>query len=279
MWAVLALLSAASGMVPPFQMATMAFLIGGLMGAVTWPLRRGAIKSLNQDWRLWSLGISSLFGYHFLYFSAIKLAPPVEVSLIAYLWPLFLVVFSALLPGEKLKTQHVIGTIMGLAGAALVITQGKGLTLSNGLQPGHLLALPCALIWSGYSILARRYGKVPTDVVAGFCLAAALLSLIAHLTFETTIWPQSVREWAAVLGLGLLPLGAAFYTWDYGLKHGDIMVLGASSYAAPLLSTVILVVTGYAVFHWSIAIACVLITAGATLAAKDMFFRKPKDVT
>ena len=275
MWAVLALLSAASGSVPPFQMAAMAFFVGGMMGAVTWPFRPGAFSSLRQDWRLWALGIASLFGYHFLYFSAIKLAPPVEVSLIAYLWPLFLVVFSALLPGEKLKSHHVIGAIMGLAGAVLVITQGNGLLLRDGFKAGHALALPCAFIWSGYSILARRYGQVPTDVVAGFCLAAAVLSLVSHLIFEETVWPRSAIEWLAILGLGLLPLGAAFYTWDYGLKHGDIMVLGASSYAAPLLSTLVLVATGFAALHWSVAVACLLITAGAILAAKDMIFRRP----
>jgi len=64
---------------------------------------------------------------------------------------------------------------------------------------------------------------VPTDVISGFCLAAALLSLGSHLLFEQTVWPQNSIEWLAVAGLGLLPLGAAFYTWDYGLKHGDIM--------------------------------------------------------
>jgi drug/metabolite transporter (DMT)-like permease len=92
--------------------------------------------------------------------------------------------------------------------------------------------------------------------------------------FERTVWPQNSTEWLAVAGLGLLPLGAAFYTWDFGLKHGDIMVLGASSYAAPLLSTLVLLFFGYAEFHWSIALACALITAGAVLAAKDMILDK-----
>ena len=275
MWAFLALFTSASGAVPPFQLAAMSFFIGGLMGAATWPFRPVVFKMLTQqDWRLWALGIASLFGYHFIYFTAIRNAPPVEVSLIAYLWPLFLVAFSAFLPGEKLKLHHILGVALGLIGAALVITKGQGLALSGGLKLGHILALPCAVIWSGYSILARRFEHVPTDVVSGFCLAAAFLSFVSHLLFEQTVWPQNFHEWLAVAGLGLLPLGAAFYTWDYGLKHGDIMVLGASSYAAPLLSTLVLLSFGYAQFHWSIALACLLITAGAVIAAKDMIFRK-----
>lgn len=275
MWGFLALLSSLAISIPPFQLAAMSFLIGGAMGALTWPFRPLAFSSLwQQDRRMWALGIASLFGYHFIYFTAIKNAPPVEVSLIAYLWPLFLVAFSAFLPGEKLKFFHIIGVVLGLAGAALVITKGQGFGLSQGLMPGHLLAVPCAVIWSGYSILARRFGSVPTDVVSGFCLAAAVLSLASHLLFEQTVWPQNMTEWLAVAGLGLLPLGAAFYAWDYGLKHGDIMVLGASSYAAPLLSTLVLMLFGVAQFHWSIMAACLLITGGAAIAAQDMLFKK-----
>ena len=38
-----------------------------------------------------------------------------------------------------------------------------------------------------------------------------------------------------------MPVGAAFYAWDHGVKHGNIQVLGAASYAAPLLSTLVLI--------------------------------------
>jgi drug/metabolite transporter (DMT)-like permease len=274
MWAILALLTAASGQVPPFQLAAMTFLIGGSLGAVTWPFRRGAVAALKQDWRVWLLGVSGLFGYHFVYFSAIRSAPTIEVSLLAYLWPLFLVVFSALLPGERLRWFHMAGVVLGLAGAVLVITRGEGFALKEGLRSGHGLAFACAIIWAGYSVLSRRFGKVSTDVVAGFCLATAALSFVSHLLFEQTVWPHGLSQWLAVVGLGLLPVGAAFYTWDFGVKRGDIMALGASSYASPLLSTLALVATGMSPYHWSVFAACVLITLGAVLAAKDMFSRR-----
>jgi len=274
MWALLAFLSAASGSVPPFQLSAMAFLIGGVLGLSTWPFRKGAVSALRQDWRVWILGVGGLFGYHFVYFSAIRAAPAIEVSLIAYLWPLFLVVFSALLPGERLGVHHVIGVICGLAGAILVITKGQGLGLQDGFRLGHGLAFGCAVIWAGYSVLSRRLAGVSTDIVAGFCLVTAALSAISHLLYEETVWPQGLGQWLSVAGLGLLPVGAAFYTWDFGVKRGDIMVLSASSYAAPLLSTVVLVVAGFAPMHWSVAAACILITAGAVIAARDMIVKK-----
>ena len=64
----------------------------------------------------------------------------------------------------------------------------------------------------------------------------------------------------------------AFYAWDIGVKRGDIRVLGAASYAAPVLSTVLLVVAGFAEPSASLALAAILIGGGGLLAAKDMLF-------
>ena len=52
-----------------------------------------------------------------------------------------------------------------------------------------------------------------------------------------TVWPETVGQWLAIVGLGIGPVGAAFFAWDIGMKRGDIRVLGAASYATPLLST------------------------------------------
>lgn len=271
-WAFLAVLSALAGPIPPFQMAAMTFLIGGLSGAASWLVRPGAIRALRQPWPVWALGTAGLCIYHCLYFSAIRAAPPVEVSLIAYLWPLLIVLFAALLPGERLRAHHVAGAVMGFAGAALIITKGGSVGLAGGVKLGHALALACAFVWSGYSVLSRRFGQAPTDLVAGYCLITAAVCLALHLAFEATVWPATATQWGAIVLLGAVPLGVAFYAWDYGVKHGDIMVLGAVSYAAPPLSVTILLLAGFGVFHWSVAAACLLITAGAVIAAKDMLF-------
>ncbi|MEY8842688.1 EamA family transporter, partial [Cribrihabitans sp. XS_ASV171] len=111
----------------------------------------------------------------------------------------------------------------------------------------------------------------PTSTVAVFCLASAAASWPLHLVFEETIWPQTMISWASTLALGLGPVGLAFYVWDIGVKRGDIQLLGTSSYAAPLLSTLVLVLAGIATPSWTLAIAAVLITGGAALPARASF--------
>jgi drug/metabolite transporter (DMT)-like permease len=273
MWSLLALMTAASGSVPPFQMNAMTFAIGSLPGLVLLAIKPERIKLLKQPAKVWIIGIAGLFGYHFLYFTALRNAPAVEAGLIAYLWPLLIVVGSAFLPGERLRWYHVAGALAGLCGTIAIVSR-NGVSFDQSYLLGYGAALLCAFTWSGYSLLTRSFDRVSTDVVTGFCLSTSLLSLVCHLALETTVWPASGGEWAAVVGLGLLPVGAAFYAWDYGVKNGDIQVIGAASYAAPLLSTLILLASGFAEPSWRILIACVLITGGAVLAAKEMI--KPK---
>ncbi|GAB5467534.1 MAG: EamA family transporter [Rhodospirillales bacterium] len=270
LWALLALLTAASGAVPPFQLAAMSFAVGGCVGVLTWLRRPGAAAALKQSWRVWVLGVAGLFGYHFMYFSALRAAPLVEASLIAYLWPLLIVVFSALLPGERLRWHHLLGAILGFAGAGLIVTRGGSVDLQADYLAGYGMALAAALIWSSYSLASRRVAAVPTDVVTGFCLATAVLAALCHLALEETVWPGDGLEWLAVLGLGLGPVGLAFYLWDVGVKRGDIQVLGAASYCAPLLSTLLLVALGFSPLTWTLVLACLLITLGALIAAREM---------
>lgn len=278
MWALLALLTAASGGVPPFQLAAMTFAIGAAVGFAA-RLFLPAAPSAPVPPAVWLTGIGGLFGYHFFYFTALRAAPAVEASLIAYLWPLLIVLGSALMPGERLRWFHIAGAALGLAGTAAIVTARGGAGFSGHDLPGYLAAGACALIWAGYSLLSRRFSAAPTQLVAWFCAATAALSALCHVVAETTVWPASPGQWLAVAGLGLMPVGAAFYAWDIGVKRGNIQVLGAASYAAPLLSTLILLAAGRAEPSPRILIACALITGGAVLAAKSMLFGRKRPST
>lgn len=267
LWGVLALLTVKSAPTPPFLLNTMCFAIGGTVGLIWAAMSGGLVQLRAVPMHVYVLGTLGLFGYHALYFSALRLAPAAEASLIAYLWPLLIVVFSGLLPGERLRSGHVIGAFVGFGGAALIVTGGATGFQTDAIA-GYALALACALTWSSYSVMSRRFGTMPTASVAVFCIASAALSLPLHIMFETPDWPVGATGWVSATLLGLGPVGLAFYVWDIGVKRGDIQILGTASYAAPLLSTLVLVLAGVATPSWSLAMAAALVTAGAVLAAR-----------
>lgn len=270
LWALLALLTVQSAPVPPLLLNALTFGIGGALGLV-WVATTGGLGQLTQiSWRIYAFGTAGLFGYHLLYFTAFRLAEATgtaaQTGLIAYLWPLLIVLFSGLLPGERLRSLHVLGALMAFGGAGLLVLGDAGFSARAAL-PAYGLAFLCALTWAGYSIISRRLGNVPTASVTVFCLATAVLSGLAHLAVEDTVWPATGQAWGAVVALGLGPVGLAFFIWDLGVKRGNIQLLGVASYAAPLLSTLALVWAGMAQATGTLILAACLITGGAALAA------------
>src|SRR3954453_10392446 len=274
MWSLLAALTVATGKIPAFQLAAITFAIGSLVGFLTWVGRPDAFGSLRQPPLAWIVGVGGLFGYHALYFLALRFAPPAEAGLLNYLWPLLIVLFSSLLPGERLAPHHILGALLGFAGTVLLFGGNDSGDFASGQVPGLAAAFVAAFVWAAYSVMSRRLKAVPTDAVAGFCLATAMLAALVHGMVETTVWPETTGQWLAIVGLGIGPVGAAFFTWDIGMKRGDIRVLGAASYATPLFSTAFLILAGFARPTAAIAIAAVLIAGGGLIAARDMVLKR-----
>jgi drug/metabolite transporter (DMT)-like permease len=272
LWSFLALLGAGVNHLPPMLVTGLALTFSGLVGAVQLRQWRIPLRTLL-------VGVYGLFGYHFLYFSALSFAPVVEANLLNYLWPLLIVLLSPLiLPAHALRSHHLLGAALGLAGAGLIVTSGRlSLDLTN--LPGYLSAAAAAFVWASYSLLTKRLPPFPTAAVGSFCLASGLLSLGLYfaLAGPAPQLPQGT-DWLYLALLGAGPLGLAFFTWDAALKRGDPRIIGSLAYLTPLTSTLILVLVGGRSFTWVTALAMALIVSGALLGALDLL-RRPAALT
>lgn len=276
LWACLAALGLALRQLPPFLLTGIALMIGSLLA---WP---SVLKDPGQ-WKMrprtLSLGVFTLFGFHFLLFIALRLAPAVEVNLVNYLWPLFIVVLAPLyLPGIQLRGIHAVAAAVGFAGAALAIGGGRETTTASvhgtawgSVGLGYLLALGSAFIWANYSLQTKRAelsGKgFPTAAIGLFGLVSGLLSLFCHWLLEPAV-PLGAREWGLLAVLGLGPLGAAFFLWDRALKLGDMRHIGLLSYLTPLGSTLLLMLASGRALNWSVALAAAMIVGAALLGTR-----------
>ena len=137
LWATLASLTAATGTIPPFETTAIVFAIGGTLVAAA-ALLRGRAALLRPTPASFALGLYGFFGYHALYFAALKLAPPAEASLITSLWALLTVLFSSLLPGHRLRAGHIVGALLGLSAATMLIWDKLGAG-GNGQATGSAL--------------------------------------------------------------------------------------------------------------------------------------------
>ena len=278
LWASLSALGVALKHVPPFLLTGIALILGSVLA---WPF-------VLRDWRQWQvrprllgLGVFTLFGFHFLLFIALRMAPAVEVNLVNYLWPLFIVVLAPFyLPGVALRRVHVIAAVVGFAGAAVAILGSRepGSAANLAVPPlagwsfGHLMgygmALGSALIWANYSLQTKRAAVkgtgFPTAAIGLFGLVSGAMSLLCHWALEPSI-RLTAQDWLLLSVMGLGPLGAAFFLWDKALKLGDARQIGILSYLTPLASTVLLIAVTQRPLNGPIGLAAAMIVGAAML--------------
>jgi drug/metabolite transporter (DMT)-like permease len=268
LWSALALLTQFAGAIPPFELLSLSFAVAFVASAIM-ILRKGrrGLQAFKQPWAAWIYSFIGIFTYHALYFFALSAAPAAQVSLINYLWPLLIVLFSTFTAGSGFQFRQLLGALLGFLGIILVIFPGHAASIkTGGIAAGYWAAAGCALVWAIYSVANRRFREVPSDLIGGVCGLVAIAGACVHLAIEPTVWPNGY-QWLAIALLGIGPVGLAFFAWDHATKHGNVSLLGAVSYIAPLLSTVLLIIFGFAAVSWNIIAATILIVAGSGVAA------------
>ena len=273
LWGALSALGVSLQHVPPFLLTGVALMVGSVLA---WP----AVLKDRRQWQVapsaLTLGVATLFGFHFILFIALRMAPAVEVNLVNYLWPLFIVVLAPFyLPGVRLRGVHVVAALVGFVGAAIAIlggsASGAGSAPASNPALGYGLALLSALIWTNYSLQTKRLEQkgqgFSTAAIGLFGLISGALSCVCHVLLEPAV-SLTLRDGLLLVVMGLGPLGAAFFLWDKALKLGDARHIGILSYLTPLLSTVMLMGVTNRALTWNIALAATLIVGAAVVGTR-----------
>lgn len=246
---------------PPFYILGVVFIFGSIP---SWFRPKEMFTDLKTT--LW--GVMGYFGYHFFLFYAFRFAPAIEANLINYLWPVIMVLLSAVaFKDQRLKSYHILGACLSVVGSVvLVIGEGMNLEWKNGV--GYLLAFFAALTWPIYSIGKKKLGETSIWAIGGFCFLSGLLCFLTHFWIEPRVVLQS-NDALKLLLMGIGPFGIAFYLWDLALKHGDPKVMGALAYLTPVLSTLGLVFFAGQEMSQATFIAMLLIISGACTGILD----------
>ena len=266
MWSSLALLSVYSKNIPPFLLLALCFFISTLLVMLKRLYRGEALLRLPSLTKTqWCVGVGGLFGFHFLYFLAIRHAPPIQVSLVCYIWPLLLALYVSL-PGHRVLT--LIGASLGFLGAGVVISGGQSMDFNPAFTLGYVYAFGSALIWSSYSWYMGKSNNHVEDI-GWISLVVAVFALICHLLLEESVFATpgtfDTTTVIAIVLLGLGPVGGAFYLWDIAMKFGHKQWIASLSFAAPVISTILLAGFGIGSLSVNVLVSLGLIMAGAVL--------------
>ncbi len=258
LWSMLAYLSLQLIAVPPFLLLGCTLTVGALCSVKRY-------REWRVPWYTLLLGVYGLFGSHFSFFLALRYAPPVEASLINYLWPLLIVLMAPLFLGMRLRPHHLIAAALGFSGAFLVVL-GDSWQFKAQYWMGYLLAFMAAVCWASYSLLTKRVPPFPNAAIGLFCLVSGILALLIHIFFEPH-YTFVLAQLPYLILLGFGSMGAAFFLWDAAIKNGDPRTIGSLAYLTPLLSATILMVSGKGQFTYMTLVAMVMIISGAVIGA------------
>ncbi len=183
------------------------------------------------------VGVWGIFGYHYVYYTAMDSAPLAEAAILATTWSFWIVVFYSVIAYKTLKLSIVITALLGLTGVSLVISSGQVLQFNTAYLKGYLLALSCGLIWSSFSV-ALPFLETKRNPMTIFTIyAAALSSVLFFITGPHQMPPA--RTLASVLYLGFVPLGLSFFLWNKAITRGNLSVIGLLSYLVPPLAVLL----------------------------------------
>lgn len=190
----------------------------------------------------WLFSIIGMFGYHYFLFDAFSKAPAINVNLIQYLWPLFIVLATPIVTQFSLNWGHILGGVLGFTGVGVALAPSQS-TFSDEHMLGYLEALIAALLWAFYTLSNKNNKQMSVSVVAGICFISGILSVgsFVLLNHDVNALLLDITDVLLIIALGLGPMGLAFYTWDYAVRNGDPRFIGSLCYFTPLLSSVLMV--------------------------------------
>lgn len=251
------------------------YLVSGAVGC-GYLLARGRLAPVRRMPRLYLFGCGAMVVvYMVLIYMAIGMAATrrqvVGVGIINYLWPGLTLVFSVPVLGKRAGPLLAPGVLLAFAGAVLAATSGAQFTAAGFLQDlssaraPYLLALGAAVLWALYSNLSRRWaGAHEGGAMPIFLLAAGVvLGMLRLLFHEQPHWQTHTCFELAYMSL--LPALLAYAFWDYSMRRGNLVLVAAVAYLAPVLSTTFTSVYLHVAPGRGLWIACVLVVAGAVV--------------
>ncbi len=193
---------------PPFTLLFFRFAVTALLlGVVAVVTHRPLVPEPGE--RL-GLALAGLLGYgteSALYFGALNHGSAATVTLLFYLYPVWVMLVAGLLDRRVPARVLVLALVMALGGGAIVILGGAGVEIA---AIGVVLAVLCSFAYTAYLTAADRIARRSAPLTTGLWVAAG--ASLANLTFALVsgswILPSGSMAPIRVVAMGVFTAGA-----------------------------------------------------------------------
>lgn len=238
-----------------------------------------AITAFNQEKIHWktdgkSLFLCALTGVainQLLFYKGISLTSAVNGSIIMTLTPVLVLIWAAVLIGEKITQTKIAGVALGLIGAVIILYQPHAIA-TEGNWRGDVLILLNGASYACYLVIVKPLMKKyqPLTVVKWIFTIAVFMVLPIGLNEATAIAPSllPVKVWWS-MGYAIIIVTVFVYFLNaWTLVRVDSSVVGAFIYLQPVFATMTALLFFGEVFLWKHLIAALFVFAGVWLVTK-----------
>jgi len=188
---------------------------------------------------LFALGFLDFIYYLLLYFGY-KHANGLEVLVIQYMWPIFIVFLSLIILKEDFTIKKLISIILGFLGVSLVITKGDFTSLDFSQIDILLIVMIGAIAFALFSVLSKVVKVDATNAVMIYFFSAILYSIITVSSYSSFIIPLG-KDWISILINGAFINGISYLFWIKGLQLFDASKVAPFLFITPILSAFFLI--------------------------------------
>lgn len=187
------------------------------------------------------LGFLDFFYYLLLYFGYQK-AHGLEVLVMQYTWPIFIVLLSFFILREKCTIHKLIALFLGFLGVMVVITKGDFSSVNLSNVSVIFTVLLGSISFALFSVLSKRVHISLTNAVTIYFFTAIFYAFISMQTFSTWIFPTP-KEWIFILINGIFLNGISYLFWIKALQNADASFVAPFIFITPILSAGFLIIS------------------------------------
>lgn len=206
-------------------------------------IKNGKIKEMKRytkkDYTIMAgLGFLGLFMYSALYYYGLTQLSSQEACILNYLWPIMLVVFSAIILKEKLTLIKWISLLCSFLGIVILSTDSG--SFSNGnVYLGIISCIIAAACYGLFSVLNKKADYDQNIAMMVIWFVVAVCSGVLGIFTEKWVFIAKM-QWLGILWLGVVVDAVAYLLWALALEDAENTAQIANlAYLIPFLSLII----------------------------------------
>ena len=176
--------------------------------------------------------------YIFLYFGYAQ-AKGLEVLILQYTWPIFVVIFAYFFINEKLTLSRIIALMFGFVGILIILTKGDIFSISFDKIKINLIVLIGASFYAIFSVLGKKANYEQFTMVTIFFFTATIASFFSMIIFSD-FKTLTIDSLFPVFLNGIFINGISYVFWFKALKYGKVSSVAQAVFFVPILSSVFL---------------------------------------